>query len=388
MPRKFKIAVSGGGVDRAATQVHDIGLHMVKNQHGETGFRVLVGGGLGRTPVIGKVLREFLPKKHLLTYLDAILRIYNLNGRRDNKYKARIKILVNSLGIEKFRELVELEWQQIVDTDLLLSDAQIAEFQKYFAPFNYKDLDEQSKLLEAQSDKSPAFGHWLRQNTDDHKVDGYRVVHLSIKDPQIAPGNITSDQMFRVADLSDEYSFGQVRVNHEQNLIFADVEQTKLHQLWLALTDIGLATPNIGTLADMICCPGLDYCSLANAGSIPIAKQINDRFNELDYLYDLGDIKVKISGCMNACGHHHVGHIGILGVDKKGEEWYQITLGGSAENQASLGKIIGPAVAKDDVSVTLEKILTRYLKVRHDEEPFLDTVRRLGIAPFKEAAYA
>ena len=388
LPRKFKIAVSGGGTDRVAAQVHDIGLHMVKNEAGEIGFRFLIGGGLGRTPVIGKVLKAFVAKADLLSYLDAVLRIYNLHGRRDNKYKARIKILVKDLGIDSFRAMVEAERQLIADPSLVLTEEKIACFRRFFLPFSYKELESPAALLKQQTKKSSAFARWLRRNTVAHKMSGYRAVHLSVKHPKIAPGDISSEQMAAVAELADQYSFGQIRVSHEQNMSLTDVEESSLHELWLKLVDIDLATPNIGTLTDMICCPGLDYCSLANARTIPISKQINERFDSLDYLYDLGEIKVKISGCVNACGHHHVGHIGIRGVDKRGEECYQITLGGSAEDDATLGKIIGPAISKEDVANTLDKILRRYLQLRHQDESFLDAVRRLGIEPFKEAAYA
>jgi len=391
LPRKFKIAVSGSLNDRAATQVHDIGIQLVKQEvTGEIGFKVLVGGGLGRTPVIGKVIREFLPKKYLLSYLEAILRIYNLAGRRDNKYKARIKILVNSLGIEAFTQQVEAEWEEMRSGSLLIEDRDITEMQQHFQPFDYAQglvTDVQSNFSE-KLEASPAFAIWYRQNTQAHRVPGYRIVTVSVKAPGEAPGDLTDRQMDGMATLADKFSFGQMRVTHEQNLVLADVAEHELHNVWKGLLSLDLATSNIGTLTDMICCPGLDFCSLANASSIPIAKQINDHFDDLDYLYDIGDIKVKMSGCMNACGHHHVGHIGILGVDKKGEEWYQITIGGSAEEDASLGKIIGPAVSKEDVATTIATLLTTYIGLRKEEETFLQSVRRVGVAPFKEAVYA
>ena len=388
LPRKFKIAMSGAQNDRAATQVHDIGIQIVRDPTTEeVGFRILVGGGLGRTPVIGKVIRDFLPKKHLLSYLEAILRIYNLAGRRDNKYKARIKILVNSLGIERFTQLVENEWRQLKDSSLTLDDFSITRFRDHFQPFEYAPAANGKDAIAAKRNNSPAFSAWYEHNTQSHKVAGYRIVTLSVKAPQQAPGDLTDVQMDGVAELADQYSFGQIRVSHEQNLILADVAETDIPALWRELVVLDLATPNIGSLTDIICCPGLDYCSLANAGAIPIAKQINARFDDMDYLYDLGEIKIKISGCMNACGHHHVGHIGILGVDKKGEEWYQITLGGSAEENASLGKIIGPSVAKDDVAITIAKILDTFVANRQDQESFLEAVHRLGISPFKEAVY-
>lgn len=388
LPRKFKIAMSGAQNDRAATQVHDIGIQIVRDPTTEeVGFRILVGGGLGRTPVIGKVIRDFLPKKHLLSYLEAILRIYNLAGRRDNKYKARIKILVNSLGIERFTELVEHEWRQLKGNSLTLDDFSIAQIRNHFQPFDYAPATDGKDVIAAKRNCSPAFSAWYEHNTQPHKVPGYRIVTLSVKAPQQAPGDLTDVQMDGVAELADQYSFSQIRVSHEQNLILADVAETDIPALWRGLVTLDLATPNIGSLTDIICCPGLDFCSLANAGAIPIAKQINARFDDMDYLYDLGEIKIKISGCMNACAHHHVGHIGILGVDKKGEEWYQITLGGSAEENASLGKIIGPAVAKDEVAETISKILDTFVDKRQDQESFLDAVHRLGISPFKEAVY-
>ena len=388
LPRKFKIAVSGTKNDRAATQVHDIGIQIVQDADtNEVGFRILVGGGLGRTPIIAKVVREFLPKKHLFSYLEAILRIYNLAGRRDNKHKARIKILVNSLGIERFTELVEEEWLQVKDNGLTLEDASIKQMQTHFQPFDYTQETNSKDEIAAKRSESPAFSAWYEHNTQPHRAAGYRIVTLSAKAPDQAPGDLTHEQMDGVAKLSDKYSFGQIRVSHEQNLILADVPDSDLHTLWLGLVKLDLATANIGCLTDMICCPGLDYCALANATAIPIAKQISAHFDDLDYLYDLGQIKIKISGCMNACAHHHVGHIGVLGVDKKGEEWYQITLGGSAEENASLGKIIGKAVAKDDVAKTIAIILDTFVARRQDQESFLEAVHRLGIEPFKEAVY-
>ncbi len=388
LPRKFKIAVSGAeNNDRAATQVHDIGIYLTKNNAGEIGFKILVGGGLGRTPLIGQVIRDFLPKQDLLSYLEAILRIYNLNGRRDNIYKARIKILVNALGIERFRDLVETEWEQIREGALQLDDNRIAHFRRFFQPPAYdKDAGNDYSYAEALS-RDKDFATWARFNTKEHKVSGYRVVFISLKAPCIAPGDITDKQMLAVADLADQYSFGLIRTTHNQNLVLADVKQGDIYQVYKALDKQNLATANIGTLNDMICCPGLDFCSLANAGSIEIARQINDEFNDLDYLYDIGELELKMSGCINACGHHHVGHIGILGVDKKGEEFYQIQLGGSAANDASLGKIIGPAIAKPDVAASIRKILNVYTQQRITGERFIDTLRRLGSEPFKQAVY-
>jgi len=384
LPRKFKIAVTGSARDRAATLVHDIGVHIVRGPDGQMGFEILAGGGLGRTPVIGQVVREFLPREHLLSYLDAILRIYNREGRRDNLTKARIKILVRSLGIEEFRRRVESEWALIEDGALRVAETEIARMRGFFNPPAYRALPD----TEPAAGASTAFRAWYRYNTREHKVPGYRVVFVSLKKPDVAPGDITDRQLELLADLADRYSFGEVRVSHTQNLLFADVEQARTAELWRALDAAGLATPNIGTLTDMICCPGLDFCSLANAGSIDVAKLINERFDDYDYLYDLGELEVKMSGCMNACGHHHVGHIGILGVDKGGEEWYQITIGGAAGADASLGTVIGPSVAKADVPETLARLLEVYVERRHPDERFLDTVRRLGVKPFKERAYA
>ncbi|MDX1514207.1 MAG: nitrite/sulfite reductase [Gammaproteobacteria bacterium] len=387
LPRKFKIAVTGSATDRTASLLHDIGLQLVDDGTGTRGFRVLVGGGMGRTPVIGKVIREFLPLTDMLSYVEAILRIYNLLGRRDNIHKARIKILVNQLGIGEFRDRVEREWLRIRDSALELDQAEIDRIRAHFAPPAYvathgHDLEHARRLA-----TNPMFATWLRQNTRDHKVPGYRIVVVSLKAPGVPPGDMTAAQMDELSDLADEFSFGQLRATHDQNLVLADVETSCLYPLWKGLTRARLATPNIGTLNDMICCPGLDFCSLANAGSIPIAKQINEKFDELDYLYDLGEFQLKMSGCMNACGHHHVGHIGILGVDKKGEEWYQITLGGSAGYDAALGDRLGAAIEKDRVADVIGEVLEVYLELRRDEERFIDTYRRIGLAPFKERVY-
>ena len=384
LPRKFKIAVTGAVQDRAASQVHDVGVHIVRGPHGELGFEILAGGGLGRTPIIGQVVREFLPREHLLSYLEAILRVYNLEGRRDNIHKARIKILVRSLGIEEFRRRVEAEWQLTKATGPRVDDAEIARLRNFFTPPAYRSLAN----TDPAAGRSAAFQAWYRYNTVAHKISGYRAVFISLKKPDVAPGDMTDSQMELVADLADRYSFGEIRVTHTQNLLLADVEQVKAFELWQVLEKAGLATPNISTLTDMICCPGLDFCSLANAGSIDVAKLINERFEDYDYLYDLGELEVKMSGCMNACGHHHVGHIGILGVDKSGEEWYQITIGGAAGADASLGQVIGPSVAKHEVPETIARLLAVYIEQRQSEERFIDTVRRIGVKPFKERVYA
>ncbi len=385
LPRKFKIAVSGSEHDRAATQLHDIGLHIIKNDAGEIGFRVLVGGGLGRTPVIGKVIRPFLEKKHLLSYLEAILRVYNLNGRRDNKYKSRIKILVKESSIEKMTEWVEAEWHQIKD-GMELDDEHIKDIKAHFKSPAYQTYDSDNSF-DSSKQQNPNFANWIKHNTEEHKVLGYRAVYLSLKAPDSPPGDITEKQLDAVADLAEQYSFGEVRTTHRQNLVLPDVKQIDLFTLWQKLEDLSLATANIGTVTDMICCPGLDFCSLANAGSIGIAKEINEALDDIDYLYDVGNLKINMSGCMNGCAHQSVGHIGILGVDKKGVEWYQLTLGGSSENEAALGLRLGPAVAKDKVTAAVTTILDVYIKQRLEDEIFLDTVNRIGITPFKEAVY-
>jgi sulfite reductase (NADPH) hemoprotein beta-component len=387
LPRKFKIAVSGSRDDRAATQLHDIGLHLVKNDSGEIGFRVLVGGGLGRTPIIGQVIKPFLEKKHILSYLEAILRIYNLFGRRDNKYKARIKILVKEEGLDKFNEMVEAEWALIRDT-LEVSDERFAALSSHFDAFNYDKKAAGNTTFEQYQHENKAFQTWVKHNTVDHKVPGYRAVFLSLKHPQSPPGDITDEQLDFVADLAEHYSFGEVRTTHRQNLVFADVKYADLFQLWQLLSDAKLATPNIGTATDMICCPGLDFCELANAGSIGIAKEINEILDNIDYLHDIGDVKINMSGCMNGCAHQSVGHIGILGVDKKGVEWYQITLGGSSANEAAIGERLGPSVAKNEIAPAISTILNVYIEQRQQEETFLETVNRVGIEPFKEKVYA
>ncbi len=404
LPRKFKIAFSATATDRAAIRVHDIGIQLVKNAQGELGFKFYVGGGLGRTPFIGPCIREYAPREHLLSYLEAILRIYNRLGQRGPKalFKSRIKILVRDLGKEKFTELVEQEWEKIkADSAYLrLTDADIERMQARFDRFTHDPAAAQDTSFETRKAEDKAFGIWAKYNLVEHRVPGYKAVFASLKAPGIPPGDCTHEQMDALADLADQYSFGEVRTTHNQNLVLADVQHKDLHALWQRLHELNLATPNIGTLADMICCPGLDFCALANAGSIGIAAQINERFDDLDYLYDLGEIQVKMSGCMNGCGHHSVGHIGILGVEKirkikegdqvreEKEEWYQLTLGGSATNDASLGDRIGPSLAKDQVVNAIGKILDVFVEQRQEEERFLDCYRRVGMAPFKTRVYA
>ncbi|MEH6626853.1 MAG: nitrite/sulfite reductase [Motiliproteus sp.] len=388
LPRKFKLAVSASSEDRAATQVHDIGVHVIRNDQGEVGFEILVGGGLGRTPVIGKQIRPFLQQQDLLSYLEAILRIYNLHGRRDNKYKARIKILVNAMGIDKFRDLVEEEWQRIRESDLKLTDTEINRVKGFFQPPAYQRFAGEDAGYLAKLDADRDFAIWVERNTFKHKIPGYQAVTIALKALMKAPGDISDVQMDAVAGLADQYSFGEVRSTHEQNLVLANVKQADLYSLWNALTELELARPVVGTLNDMIVCPGLDFCSLANAETLGVAEQIQQRFDDLDYLYDLGDMKLKMSGCINACAHHHVGHIGILGVDKNGESYYQFTLGGSAAEDASLGKVLGRSIPKAEVAETLAVILSVFVELRQEGERFIDTVRRVGNGPFKERVYA
>ncbi len=387
LPRKFKIAVSGSADDRAATQVHDIGLHVVRNEAGEVGFRVLVGGGLGRTPIVGKVVREFLPPQHLLTYLDAVLRVYNRYGRRDNKYKARIKILVQAMTVEAFAAKVEDEWLNLKDGPSTLTEADVAYYAGFFTDPPYESLAANPAAF-TEKLAEPAFARWVERNTRAHKRAGYRSVVLSLKKTGVPPGDISADQMDAVADMADRFGFGEIRSAHEQNLILPDVKESDLYEVWQLARQHGFATPNIGLLTDIICCPGGDFCDLANARSIPVAEAIQRKFDDLDYLFDLGDIDCNFSGCMNACGHHHIGNIGILGVDKNGQEWYQITLGGSQGNYTAIGKVIGPSFAQADVPAAFEKIMTLYVEQRQEGERFIETVRRIGLDPFKERVYA
>ncbi|TQV81288.1 nitrite/sulfite reductase [Exilibacterium tricleocarpae] len=391
LPRKFKIAVTGAAAsDRAATQVHDIGLQVLDDPQRGVGFKVLVGGGLGRTPVIGSVIRDFLPEAHLLSYLEAILRIYNQFGRRDNKYKARIKILVRAMGPEAFAEKVETEWQQLKDGYSTLTQAEIDRAKHFFTRPAYEDIDAAAAAaqLQAQASEQRAFARWLERNTRGHRQPGYASVVLSLKPTGVAPGDVTDRQLEIIADLADRYSFGEARTTHEQNIVLADVKQADLPALWQAAKAAGFATPNIGTLTDMICCPGGDFCSLANAKSIPVAEAIQRQYDDMDYLYDLGDIDLNISGCMNACGHHHVGHIGILGVDKKGEEFYQVQLGGRSGTDAALGRVLGPSFGRLEVPAVIQKLLDVYVENRNGDEQFVDTYQRLGLEPFKERVYA
>ncbi len=392
LPRKFKIAVSGARADRAAVSFHDVGLHARRDEQGEVGFRVLVGGGLGRTPAMGFTIREFLPWQHLLTYLEAIFRIYNRYGRRDNLWKARIKILVKDLGAEKFRSAVEAEWAHLKDGPSTLIPEEIERVESRFTRPAYERLGPQDDIPETTW-SVPGFEAWYRRNVHAHKVPGYAAVTLSLKKTGVPPGDVTSEQMEAMADLADRYAFGELRVTHEQNLVLADVRRSDLREVWQAARALGLATPNIGLLTDLIACPGGDFCALANAKSIPVAEAIQRRFDDLDYLFDIGEIDLNISGCINACGQHHIGHIGILGVDKNGEEWYQIELGGNQGEARpgvppALGRVLGPSFARAEVPDVIERLIQCYLENRdHESERFIDVVQRIGIEPFKERVY-
>lgn len=389
LPRKFKIAISSSTTDRAATRVHDIGVHIVRNEAGELGYTMYVGGGLGRTPIIGVKIRDFLPEADLLSYCEAVLRVYNRLGRRDNIYKARIKILVKETGPAKFAELVEAEWAQIKDGYLKLTQVDLDRVKKHFAQPTYASDAADDPSYAQHLASHPAFAAWARRNIKAHRVPGYFAVFASLKAKGVAPGDITADQFDAVADLADRYSFGEARVTHTQNLVFADVQQKDLFAVWQALDAIQLATPNIGLLTDVICCPGLDFCSLSNASSIAVAEEIFERFESLDDQYDIGEMKLNMSGCMNGCGHHSVGNIGILGVDKKGEEWYQITLGGSSSNDASLGDRTGPSVSRADIADAVQNLIETYLDERaNEDESFVACYRRVGMTPFKTRLYA
>lgn len=388
LPRKFKIAVCGTRIDQAATQVHDIGVYLTSDQQGNIGFRILAGGGLGRTPVIGQEVFEFVEKKHLLTALEAILRVYNREGRRDNKYKARIKILVKETGLEAFRDKVMAEWSELKDSDLTLTDEEIERCKACFTDPAYQDLEDQPVELTQPLGENILFANWYEQNVRPHKKAGYAIATICLKETGVAPGDVTDSQLEYIANFADKYSFGEIRVSHHQNVVFSDVRQMDLFPLWEELQTQSLASHNLGLLTDMICCPGGDFCALANAKSIPIAEAVQRRFADFERVKAIGQMNINISGCMNACGHHHVGNIGILGVDKKGEEFYQISLGGSSKNEASLGKIIGPSFAQEEIPDVIEKIVDVYQSQRTGDEKFIDTYKRVGIDPFKEKVYA
>ena len=389
LPRKFKIAITGATEDRAAIAVHDIGLAVTKNALGEIGFRVLVGGGLGRTPMIGVEICDFLPWQHVMTYCESILRVYNQYGRRDNIYKARIKILVKALGIEEFKRQVEADWADIKDGLGTLTAAEINRVAAYFTAPAYETLPAIDAGVASLKAENKAFANWLQRNVKPHKVPGYASVVLSLKKTAIAPGDASAEQMDAAADLADRFSFGELRITHMQNLVLADVKQSDLITLWKIAAANGMATPNIGLLTDIICCPGADFCTLANARSIPLSKMVAERFENIDFQHDIGEIEINISGCMNSCGHNHVGHIGIMGVDKQdGGDWYQVQLGGAQGNNSSIGKVIGPSFTFEQIPEVIDRLLQVYVRERIEQELFIDTVRRIGITPFKEFVYA
>jgi sulfite reductase (NADPH) hemoprotein beta-component len=391
LPRKFKIALSGSQEDRAATAFHDIGLYLRRDATGALGIRVLVGGGMGRTPMLGAIIREFLPWQHMTTYVEAILRVYNRFGRRDNLYKARIKILVKALGAEEFARQVEEEWEQVRDGPGTLTEEELARVSAFFVSPAYQPRARDELEIGPESENK-AFRRWIERSVHSHRVPGYRSVVLSLKKTGVPPGDATAEQMERVADWSERFGFGEIRVSHEQNLILPDVRVGDLLALWEQAQRAGLATPNLGLLTDIIACPGGDFCSLANARSIPIAESIQRRFDDLDYLYDIGELNLNISGCMNSCGHHHAGHIGVLGVDKDGEEWYQVSIGGAdgsrlSSGRSAIGKVIGPSFKAEVMPDVVSRLIEVYLANRHPDERFVDTVERLGIAPFKAGVY-
>jgi sulfite reductase (NADPH) hemoprotein beta-component len=388
LPRKFKIAVTGAPNDRAAVKVHDIGLRLHHDEDGRRGWEVLVGGGQGRTPVIAVTVRDFLPENELLAYLEAIMRVYNLYGRRDNKYKARIKILVHEIGPDKFRQEVEAEYARRPKQETEVEEKELARIAAYFAPPPFEKLPRWSARFEEARARDAAFARWVRTNVAAHRVDGYAIANISLKPEGGIPGDASAEQMEAVADLAKAYSFDEIRISHAQNLVLPHVRRDDLYAVWQALVAAGLDAANYGLAGDIIACPGLDYCALATARSIPVAQAISRRFADYGRQQDIGPLKINISGCINACGHHHVGHIGILGLDKKGEEYYQITLGGSSSEEASIGSILGPGFAGPDVAGAIEKIIDTYLALRQPGEEFLAAYRRVGAQPFKEALYA
>jgi sulfite reductase (NADPH) hemoprotein beta-component len=388
LPRKFKFSITGATTDRAAIQINDVGLQAVKNAQGEVGFRVMVGGGLGRTPVIGTEIADFIPWQHIITYVESIVRVFNEYGRRDNLYKARIKILVKALGIEEFRRQVEADWKFTKDGPCTLTQAELDRVAACFTAPVYENLPAKDAAVAALQRDNKAFANWLARNVKPHKAAGYAAVELSLKRAGAAPGDASAEQMDAAAEMADKFSFGELRVTHMQNLVLADVKQSDLISLWESAKANGLATPNIGLLTDIICCPGGDFCTLANARSITLAKAVDERFDDIDYLQDIGDLDLNISGCVNACAHHHVGHIGILGVDKSGEEWYQVSIGGNKGSPANVGKIIGRSFSFAQIPEVVARLLQVYVRERHEGERFVETVRRLGIEPFAEYVYA
>ena len=390
LPRKFKIAVNGAHEDRAATRFHDVGIDLYRGNDGAVRLRVLAGGGLGRTPMVGSVIREDLPPEEMLNYLEAVLRVYNLYGRRDNKYKARIKILVKAMGVDAFRDAVDAEWQALRGGPNTLTDAALAAVAAHFTAPAYADIDAAAgrAALDEACARDPLFAGWIKRNTQAHRQPGYRAVTITLKATGMPPGDVSARQMDALADLADTFSVGELRTTHEQNIVLADVREDALHALWKALQPLGLAASNAGHITDLICCPGGDFCSLANAKSIPVAQDLQERFEAMDYQFDIGPLELNISGCMNACGHHHVGHIGILGVDKKGAEYYQVCVGGSQNGNARVAQILGPSFSREDLPGAIEKLLARYLALRESEqETFIGVFDRVGIEPFKEAVY-
>tara|TARA_R110000868_G_scaffold387862_1_gene656559 strand:- start:1419 stop:3077 length:1659 start_codon:yes stop_codon:yes gene_type:complete len=389
LPRKFKIAVSATEHDRAAIRIHDIGVQVVTNAAGEIGYEVWVGGGLGRTPIIGKKVGDFVPREDLLAFLESILRVYNMFGRRDNSYKARIKILVHEIGVEDMRRQVEAEFAEVKARGALqLPDDEVARIQKYFAAPAWENLSDDVPEIDAAVAKDKGFGEWMRNNVSTHKMPGYSIVNVSLKPIGLTPGDCSADQMDVLADIADKYAFSEIRVAHEQNLCLAHVRKRDLYEVYQALNASELATPNIGLITDQIACPGLDYCNLANARSIVIAQRLSERFSDIEFQKKIGRLHVNMSGCINACGHHHVGHIGILGVDKKGVEYYQVTLGGAADETAAVGDIVGPAFTEGEIIDAIDTIVETYLGLRQDGEIFIDTYRRVGVQPFKDKLYA
>jgi len=388
LPRKFKIALSASDEDRAAVRMHDVGIYLRRNVSGDKVLQVFAGGGLGRTPILNSPIRDNLPWQHLLSYVEAVLRVYNRYGRRDNKYKARIKILVKALGAEVFAKEVEEEWLHLKDGPSTLTEQEYDRVARFFQAGAYQNFEGDDSLFTQRCAENRRFAQWAKRNTRAHKVPGYVSVTLSTKPgAAVPPGDVTAEQMENIAAWSERFGFGEIRIAHEQNVILPDIRQGDLFELWQLALASGLATPNLGLLTDMISCPGGDYCSLANARSLPIAQSIAQRFDNLDFLFDLGDLSLNISGCINACGHHHMGNIGVLGVDKDGEEWYQVTIGGAQGNNSSLGKVIGPSFRADQMADVVDRIVTTYCKLRIQDEPFIDTLARVGIDPFRTGVY-
>ena len=387
LPRKFKIAVIASKTDRAVIRSHDIGIEIKRNESGETGFHILVGGGLGRTPIIGRTLNPFLPREQLLPYLESVMRVYNRYGRRDNKYKARIKILVTETGIDEFRSQVEAEYATLENDKIAVSQEEIDRIASYFAAPDFEDIPDNSAILDAKLSKDNDFFEWVKTNTMEHKASGYTIVNISLKPFDVAPGDITSEQMRAISDIADSYSFGEIRTTHSQNVVLPHVKKSDLYEVYMALLAEELHADNIGLISDIICCPGMDYCALATARSIPLSQAIAERFSDMDRQKTIGEMQIKISGCINACGHHHVGHIGILGLEKAGVEFYQVKLGGDASENARLGDITGPGFSQDELIDGIERMVDFYLENKEGDERFIDSYKRLGLPKFKEVLY-